>query len=110
MFSHRIINTLISLLQPAGQSSVMRYKRFVEDFGDGDAPPPAPGKVPRPADFLATFAGNTDDAFRIGLQVCVVVGWGASGSESRLPLGCSDFMIMSMSAEIRANMAMGHQV
>ena len=66
---HRIINTLISLLQPAGQSSVMRYKRFVEDFGDGDAPPPAPGKVPRPADFLATFAGNTDDAFRVGLQV-----------------------------------------
>ena len=30
---------------------------------------PVPGKVPRPADFLATFAGNTDDAFRIGLQV-----------------------------------------
>ena len=47
----------------------MRYKRFAEDFGDGDAPPPAPGKVPRPPDFLATFAGNTDDAFRIGLQV-----------------------------------------
>ncbi|KAF0310750.1 Digestive organ expansion factor [Amphibalanus amphitrite] len=67
--AHRIINTLISLLQPAGQSSVMRYKRFVQDFGDGDAPPPAPEKVSRPADFLATFAGNTDDAFRIGLQV-----------------------------------------
>ncbi|KAF0302899.1 Digestive organ expansion factor [Amphibalanus amphitrite] len=67
--AYRIINTLISLLQPAGQSSVMRYKRFVQDFGDGDAPPPAPEKVSRPADFLATFAGNTDDAFRIGLQM-----------------------------------------
>lgn len=69
----RIVKILVSLLFPsaigadAGASSqqVMHYKRFLDEFGGETLH--FPKKNPKPEDYEQTFAGNSDDTFRIGL-------------------------------------------
>lgn len=65
----RIVNLFIALLFPsnatAGSKQVMHYKRFLEEFGGESLH--FPKKNPKPEDYEQTFAGNSDDTFRIGL-------------------------------------------
>ena len=52
----------------ASNKGVGNLKKFEEEFG-GLGPPPVSGTGVKPDDHYQTFAGNTDDAFRIGLTV-----------------------------------------
>lgn len=65
----RIVNLFIALLFPSGGSAgskqVMHYKRFLDEFGGESLH--FPKKKPKPEDYEQTFAGNSDDTFRIGL-------------------------------------------
>lgn len=65
----RIVNFFIALLFPsnasARSSQVMHYKRFLDEFGGESLH--FPKKNPKPEDYEQTFAGNSDDTFRIGL-------------------------------------------
>lgn len=65
----RIVNLFIALLFPssgtAGSKQVMHYKRFLDEFGGESLH--FPKKNPKPEDYEQTFAGNSDDTFRIGL-------------------------------------------
>lgn len=67
----RIVNNFIDLLFPQTNGStngtqIMHYKRFVDEFG-GDSLH-FPKKNPKPEDYEQTFAGNSDDTFRIGIS------------------------------------------
>jgi len=67
---------LISLLAPneGKAGAVMNRKRFDDEFSGGELF--MPKKNPRPEDYEKTFAGNTDDTFRLGITVtkkCVKV-------------------------------------
>lgn len=66
--AYRVINTLISLLTPEiTAGTVINHKRFVDEFtGDSLV---FPVKNPKPEDYEQTFAGNTDDTFRIGISL-----------------------------------------
>lgn len=58
---------IIAILFKEGCGNVVNMKRFVDEHtGDEIA---MPRKNPRPEDYEATFTGNTDDTFRIGLTV-----------------------------------------
>lgn len=65
----RIVNTLIALLFPSNDTisakQVMHYNRFLEEFGGETLH--FPQRNPKPEDYEQTFAGNSDDTFRIGL-------------------------------------------
>lgn len=66
----RIVKMLVSLLFPSANESdakqqVMHYKRFLEEFGGETLH--FPKKNPKPEDYELTFAGNSDDTFRLGL-------------------------------------------
>lgn len=68
----RIVNILISLLFPGGdkenaggKSQVMHYKRFISEYGGETLH--FPKKNPKPEDYELTFAGNSDDTFRLGV-------------------------------------------
>lgn len=67
----RIVNNFIDLLYPqareggSGGAQIMHYKRFLDEFG-GDSLH-FPKKNPKPEDYELTFAGNSDDTFRIGI-------------------------------------------
>ncbi|XP_055322541.1 U3 small nucleolar RNA-associated protein 25 homolog [Sitodiplosis mosellana] len=68
----RIVNILISILFPGGdkenagsKSQVMHYKRFVSEYGGETLH--FPKKNPKPEDYELTFAGNSDDTFRLGV-------------------------------------------
>ena len=52
----------------ASNKGVGNLKKFEEEFG-ALGPPPVSGTGVKPDDHYQTFAGNTDDAFRIGLTV-----------------------------------------
>lgn len=63
---------MISLLFPGGdkenagtKSQVMHYKRFVSEYGGETLH--FPKKNPKPEDYELTFAGNSDDTFRLGV-------------------------------------------
>jgi hypothetical protein len=65
--AHALVKRLLQLLPPHQRSHVYNLKRFDEEFGDGDgfyAP-----DSHRPADFKATFPGNNDDCFRVGISL-----------------------------------------
>lgn len=65
--AYRVINVLISLMSPKENFNVVHKNRFVEEFTGGELT--LPRKNPKPEDFEKTFAGNIDDAFRIGMAV-----------------------------------------
>lgn len=62
-----IVNTLISLISPELSGKVMNHKRFMEEFGGETIS--FPKKNPKPEDYEQTFAGNTDDTFRLGISL-----------------------------------------
>lgn len=66
---YRIVNMLIDLLIPAEKKAgrVINHKRFTEEFS-GDALTFSKNN-PKPDDYKATFQGNTDDNFRIGVSL-----------------------------------------
>lgn len=60
------VRLLLSLAPKAQKKEVAYRKRFNEEFG-ADAEEENEGwKEGKPADFVATFTGNTDDCFRLG--------------------------------------------
>lgn len=61
----RVVNILISLIFPEKGSKVMHYDRFQEEFGGEGLY--FPKRNPKPEDYERTFAGNSDDTFRIGI-------------------------------------------
>lgn len=65
----RIVKILIALLFPqnTGGNQVMHYKRFLDEFGGESLQ--FPKKNPKPEDYEQTFAGNSDDTFRIGITI-----------------------------------------
>ncbi|XP_022097909.1 digestive organ expansion factor homolog isoform X2 [Acanthaster planci] len=63
----RIVNTFIKLLLAADSQNLGRRKRFSDEYGEAEERPPS--KHPMPEDWESTFAGNTDDHFRIGLAI-----------------------------------------
>lgn len=63
--ARRCVNTLIALLFPERGEKVMHYARFAEEFG-GDGLY-FPKRNPKPEDYERTFAGNSDDTFRLGI-------------------------------------------
>lgn len=67
----QIVKILVSLLYPDGnkentKSQVMHYRRFLDEYG-GDTLH-FPKKNPKPEDYEQTFAGNSDDTFRLGVS------------------------------------------
>ncbi|XP_057716094.1 U3 small nucleolar RNA-associated protein 25 homolog [Corythoichthys intestinalis] len=63
-----IVQTLISLLESKGKKVVVsNKKRFKEEFGQASDDNLA--NLRRPDDYHATFSGNVDDHFRIGLSI-----------------------------------------
>ena len=66
MFIFRIVKLLISLLVADGKgSSVLNKKRFVDEFQSIQE---LPGSH-LPEDYIQTFAGNVDDAFKLGIGI-----------------------------------------
>lgn len=62
----QVVHTFIGLLEARGKKVVVGYKkRFKDEFGEEDAPP----NLHRPDDYRATFCGNVDDHFRMGVSV-----------------------------------------
>lgn len=58
---------IFDILLPENSSLVMNKNRFEEDFTGGELA--MPKKNPKPEDYELTFAGNSEDTFRIGLSV-----------------------------------------
>ncbi|XP_071454121.1 U3 small nucleolar RNA-associated protein 25 homolog [Hetaerina americana] len=63
----RIVKMIISILVPNKKDNVTNKKRFFEEYTGGELA--MPKKNPKPEDYEITFAGNTDDCFKIGLAV-----------------------------------------
>ncbi|KAJ3613620.1 hypothetical protein NHX12_019866 [Muraenolepis orangiensis] len=64
----RVAQTLIGLLESKNNKmDVSNKKRFKVEYGeeDGDKPP----RATKPEDYRATFRGNVDDHFRIGISI-----------------------------------------
>ncbi|XP_049777851.1 U3 small nucleolar RNA-associated protein 25 homolog [Schistocerca cancellata] len=65
--AYRIVQMMISILLPDEKANVINKSRFFAEYtGESIA---MPKKNPKPEDYELTFAGNTDDNFRIGLSV-----------------------------------------
>ena len=64
----KIVQMLIGLtIDEEKGGSVMNKKRFMEEFSGGEIM--MPKRNPKPEDYELTFKGNSDDSFRIGIQV-----------------------------------------
>lgn len=63
----RVVNMLISLTFPELGGKVMNHKKFIEEF-TGDTLY-FPKRNPKPEDYEQTFAGNSDDMFRLGICI-----------------------------------------
>lgn len=63
----KIVQNFIKLLVPAEAGQVINKLRFVEDFSGHQLQ--MPKKKPKPEDYELTFAGNSDDNFKIGIQI-----------------------------------------
>jgi U3 small nucleolar RNA-associated protein 25 len=60
-----MVDTLLQLLPAAQRSELANHKRYTEEF----AGPEEKDLGDKPADFLETFDGNTDDCFRMGIAL-----------------------------------------
>lgn len=65
--AYRVVNMILDLLCPGKRESITNYKRFQDEF-TGDTLY-FHKKNPKPEDYELTFAGNTEDTFRIGLSL-----------------------------------------
>lgn len=65
--AYRVVKTLIDILVPKEAGEVVNKKRFEEEFTGGQLI--MPRKNPKPEDYELTFAGNTEDKFRLGMSV-----------------------------------------
>ncbi|XP_067015268.2 U3 small nucleolar RNA-associated protein 25 homolog [Anabrus simplex] len=65
--ARRVVKMLIDILLPDEKANVVNKARFFEEFTGNEIL--MPRKNPRPEDYEAMFAGNTDDQFRIGITV-----------------------------------------
>lgn len=63
----RVVNILTSLIFPEMGAKVAHYARFQEEFGGEGLY--FPKRNPKPEDYEKTFAGNSDDTFRIGISL-----------------------------------------
>ncbi|CAG2057493.1 unnamed protein product [Timema podura] len=63
----RVVKMIMDILIPDEKANVMNKNRFLNEFGGNELI--MPKKNPKPEDYEATFTGNTDDTFRIGLTV-----------------------------------------
>lgn len=71
--ARRIVNNIVQLMYPDTENDsadskpqVMHYKRFLAEYGGESIH--FPQRNPKPEDYEQTFAGNSDDTFRIGLK------------------------------------------
>lgn len=77
----RIVKILVALMFPGGGATttteaaataagakpqIMHYKRFLDEYGGETLH--FPKKNPKPEDYELTFAGNSDDTFRLGIK------------------------------------------
>lgn len=58
---------LISILLGDNDSNVINKKRFYEEFNSGEIA--MPKRNPKPEDYEKTFAGDTDDNFKVGISL-----------------------------------------
>lgn len=65
--AYRIIKMMIDFMSRSENFNVVHKNRFLEEFTGGELT--LPKKNPKPEDYEKTFAGNIDDAFRIGMAV-----------------------------------------
>ncbi|KAK6181114.1 hypothetical protein SNE40_009044 [Patella caerulea] len=65
--AYKIVEIFISLMSRGKKAKMMNRKRFVQEYHDEDE---EDTKKVKPEDFDALFAGNIDDHFRFGVQVC----------------------------------------
>lgn len=65
--AYKVVNMLIDLLNPKEKTSMVNYKRFVDEFTGQSLH--FPRKNPKPEDYEQTFAGNTEDTFRLGISL-----------------------------------------
>lgn len=63
----RVLEMLISILLGESDSNVINKKRFYEEFSSGEIA--MPKKNPKPEDYEKTFAGDTDDNFKVGISL-----------------------------------------
>nr|CAD7194998.1 unnamed protein product [Timema douglasi] len=63
----RVVKMIMDILIPDEKANVMNKNRFLNEFSGSELI--MPKKNPKPEDYEATFTGNTDDTFRIGLTV-----------------------------------------
>jgi len=65
----RIVKAFISILLPGEKANVVNKKRFLDEFGCSNSRKTEFRYNPKPPDHEATFAGNTDDSFRVGVAI-----------------------------------------
>ncbi|XP_054263815.1 U3 small nucleolar RNA-associated protein 25 homolog [Macrosteles quadrilineatus] len=63
----KVVEMLASLLLEEGNNNILNKKRFYEEFNSGEIA--MPRRNPKPEDYEKTFAGDTDDNFKIGISV-----------------------------------------
>jgi U3 small nucleolar RNA-associated protein 25 len=61
------VKTLISLIIPDEKGNVQNKKRFIDEYSGETLFMPKTN--PKPEDYMATFSGNVDDNFKIGLAI-----------------------------------------
>lgn len=64
---YSIVKILISLILDDAKGMVANKKRFIEEYS-GDTLF-MPKTNPKPEDYMATFAGNIDDNFKLGISL-----------------------------------------
>lgn len=65
----RVVDILVALLFKGAKANVQNYGRFKEDFGPGAEEEGRDDKLNRPEDFVATFKGDTNEDFKLGIKV-----------------------------------------
>jgi U3 small nucleolar RNA-associated protein 25 len=64
---YRVVKMVMDIVLSDEKANVMNKKRFMDEFTGNEIV--MPKKKPRPEDYEETFAGNTDDTFRIGITI-----------------------------------------
>lgn len=68
--AYKVVETIKALLFKGNEKNVLNYNRFKEDFGPSEEETESRNdKLSRPEDFIATFTGNINEDFKIGLKV-----------------------------------------